>query len=239
MVVSLTSVLTARLSLSFEMSITSLPDGDSFPTLRSASMFGELVIAACSSPRRSAVASNLWRNSAAFAGRSCGRFSSALRTTARIMFLLSFNWETSSWNRVRPLAAPRMAAADAFYCQPATPCGSIARQCSDRIGRAARLIAAARRKHLRGSLLPPARDPDQQPCDHRIVLKETAIIDEAWPKPAPARPSARRNRARSRRRGRSAHGRRPAYRPPAEAHAPTRAAAASCGCGRPHRRSSW
>src|SRR6267143_1385129 len=81
-VTSVASLLAARLSLSFEISITRRPDGDSMPALRSASMFGELVIDACSSPRRSAVVSNSWRNTAAFAGRSCGRFSSACKITS-------------------------------------------------------------------------------------------------------------------------------------------------------------
>ncbi len=52
------SLLAARLSRSFEIFMTRRPEGDSVPTLRSASMFGELVMAACSSPSRSAVASN-------------------------------------------------------------------------------------------------------------------------------------------------------------------------------------
>ncbi len=54
-VISVKSALAARVSRKREMSITNRPDGDSVPTLRSASMFGPLVIAACSRPNRSAV----------------------------------------------------------------------------------------------------------------------------------------------------------------------------------------
>src|SRR4051794_29899772 len=43
---------------------------------------------------------------------------SALSTTARIKFLLSFTWVRSSWYRVVTLAAPGMTAKDALQRHP-------------------------------------------------------------------------------------------------------------------------
>src|SRR5205085_4677103 len=82
-------------------------------------------------------------------------------------FLLSFTQKSSSWNRVETLAAPGMAAADTFEGQPAAPRGPIALDCGDRIGRTARLVAAARREDPRRAQLPAAGDPNQELCDHR------------------------------------------------------------------------
>src|SRR4051812_49431082 len=91
---------------------------------------------------------------------------SALSTTARIRFLLSFTWLRSSWYRVVTLAAPRMAAANAFEGHPSAPRGPIAFNGGDRIGRTAGLIPAARRKHPRRAQLPAARDQNHEPRDH-------------------------------------------------------------------------
>ena len=91
-------------------------------------------------------------------------------TMARIMLRLSYKRSRSSessGNRVVALAPPGVAAEDALQGKPAPAGGPIARKCGDRIGRAARLVAAARRQHLRRALLPAARDQDQQPGDHR------------------------------------------------------------------------
>jgi hypothetical protein len=63
-----------------------------------------------------------------------------------------------------------MAPANALKRQPAAFGGAIALKGSDRIGRTARLISAARRKHLRWPLLPAAGDQDQKPGDHQIVI---------------------------------------------------------------------
>src|SRR4051812_12002299 len=71
----------------------------------------------------------------------------ALSTTARIKFLLSFTLG-SSWYRIVTLAAPGMATKYALESHPAPTSGAIALDCSDRIGRAARLVAAARRQDL-------------------------------------------------------------------------------------------
>src|SRR4051794_6537026 len=74
---------------------------------------------------------------------------SALSTTARIGFLLSFTWFRSSWYRVVTLAAPGVAAADAFEGHPTAPRGPIAFNRGNRIGRTAGPVAAARRKDAR------------------------------------------------------------------------------------------
>src|SRR5688500_18468824 len=66
------------------------------------------------------------------------------------------------------LAAPGMAAADAFEGHPAPPGGAIALDCGDRIGRTAWLVAAAWRKDLGRAQLPAPRDPNHQPRDHGL-----------------------------------------------------------------------
>ena len=57
-------------------------------------------------------------------------------------------------NGVVALAAPRVAAQDAPEGHPAPARGAIALDCGDRIGRTARLVAAAGRQDLRRSFLP-------------------------------------------------------------------------------------
>src|SRR5437867_3411555 len=74
---------------------------------------------------------------------------SALSITARIRFLLSFTvFRSLRFSRywVVALAAPRMATADSLERHPCAPRGPIALDCGDRIGRTARLVAAARRE---------------------------------------------------------------------------------------------
>src|SRR5207248_8572322 len=66
------------------------------------------------------------------------------------------------------LAAPRVAAANAFEGHPSAPRGPIAFNRGDRIGRTARLIAAARRKDARRAQLPAARDQNHEPRDHGL-----------------------------------------------------------------------
>src|SRR6185312_13072319 len=91
---------------------------------------------------------------------------SALSTTARIIFLLSFTGiRSSSRYRVVALAAPRMASPDPLQREPAAAKRPIAFDCGDRIGRAARLVTAARRQDLRRALLPAPGDQDHQPRD--------------------------------------------------------------------------
>src|SRR3954447_11168399 len=63
-----------------------------------------------------------------------------------------------------------MAAADAFQGEPAAAERSIALQRGDRIGRAARLVAAAWRQHFRRAELPAASNQNEQPGDHRRAL---------------------------------------------------------------------
>src|SRR6478672_1770197 len=100
------------------------------------------------------------------------------------MFLLSFTGVSSSRYRVEALAAPGVAAADAFQRHPAAARSPIALDCGDRIGGAARLIAAARRQDLRRALLPGLGDQDQQLCDHFARNRSRAPISSArsWPK---------------------------------------------------------
>jgi len=64
------------------------------------------------------------------------------------------------------LPAPGMASADALDCEPASAKRAIARQCGDRIGRAARLIAAAWRNDFGRAKLPRTAQADEQPSDH-------------------------------------------------------------------------
>src|SRR6185369_5556788 len=76
-----------------------------------------------------------------------------------------------------------MAAADALQGHPAPARGSIAFNRGDRIGRAARLVAAARWKDLRRSLLPALGDQDHQPGDHlRSPSRAFASSERIWPK---------------------------------------------------------
>src|SRR5581483_6697845 len=101
-----------------------------------------------------------------FAAQLQPRSTSALSTTARIRFLLSITSCRSSRYRVVALTTPRMATADPFQGHPASTRGAIAGDRRNRIGRTARLVAAARRKDLRRALLPAAGDQDHQLRDH-------------------------------------------------------------------------
>ena len=75
--------------------------------------------------------------------------------------------------RVMALATPGMATADTLGGKPAAPERPIARPCSDRIGGAGRLIAAAWREHSRGTQLPTAGEQNEGAGDH---LEPTGLI---------------------------------------------------------------
>src|SRR5512132_29860 len=91
---------------------------------------------------------------------------SALSTTARIRFLLSFTCDPRSGYGVGALAAPGVTAHDPLESEPSAAGSAIALKCGDRIGRTARLITAAWRKHPGGALLPPASNQNEQLGDH-------------------------------------------------------------------------
>src|SRR5262249_33537322 len=77
-------------------------------------------------------------------------------------------------NGVVALAAPGMATADPPQCEPPPAERPIAGDCGDRIGRAARLVAAARRQNLLCAVLATPEEQDQQPRDHFARRRSSA-----------------------------------------------------------------
>src|SRR5256885_5597803 len=132
----------------------------------------------CALPLTTLVLGGLAVGKYLFAAQLQPSSTSALSNTARIRFLLSFNASILLRYRVVALTAPRMAAEDAFQGQPAAPRGPIASNRGDRIGRAARLVAARRRKDLRWPQLPAARNPDEQAGDHWRSLSSAPTSSE-------------------------------------------------------------
>src|SRR4029078_5971389 len=82
--------------------------------------------------------------------------------TARIRFLLWFSCDPRSGYGVGALAAPGVTAHDPLESETSAAGSAIALKCGDRIGRTARLITAAGRKHPGGALLPPASNQNEQ-----------------------------------------------------------------------------
>src|SRR3954468_13211978 len=96
------------------------------------------------------------------------------RTIARIILRWSFTYSPSRY-RIGAGAAPRVASQQTFGGQPGAPQRPIALERGDCIGRAARLIAAARRKHARRAQLPAPGDENEELRNHselRVIPAE-------------------------------------------------------------------
>src|SRR4029078_13069855 len=81
------------------------------------------------------------------------------------------------------LAAPWVATKDALQSHPSAACGAIAFYCGNRIGRAAGLIAAARRKNLRRAFLPALPHQDHPLPDNGLRSLSSALVSSERSRP--------------------------------------------------------